>query len=123
MTTMTITDRQTTARAWFESLQDDIISRFEALENEADAALYGDDVGRFEKTPWQRGDGSEDLGGGTMAIMKGRLFEKVGVHVSTVHGKFSDEFAAQIPGAAENDGQFWASGISLIAHLTTPRVP
>ncbi|MEM1150472.1 MAG: oxygen-dependent coproporphyrinogen oxidase [Pseudomonadota bacterium] len=115
--------RKATARAWFESLQADIIARFEALEDEAQPPLYRGAAARFEKTPWSRGDGSEDLGGGTMAILKGRFFEKVGVHVSTVYGTFSEEFSAQIPGAKENGGRFWASGISLIAHLHNPRVP
>lgn len=116
-------NRKTKAREWFEHLQDDIISRFEALESAAENDLYPGQVGSFTKTEWKRGEGSDDLGGGTMALMKGRLFEKVGVHTSTVYGEFSDEFRAQIPGADESDGRFWASGISLIAHMTNPRVP
>ncbi|MEO0467106.1 MAG: oxygen-dependent coproporphyrinogen oxidase [Pseudomonadota bacterium] len=116
-------ERKIKARAWFEALQHDIISRFEALEDLASPPLYTGAAGRFQKTPWSRGDGSEDLGGGTMAIMTGRLFEKVGVHVSTVHGEFSEAFRAQIPGADKNGGQFWASGISLIAHMHSPRIP
>ena len=111
------------AQAWFESLQGDIIARFEALEDAAGPPLYGGPAGRFEKTAWTRGDGSEDLGGGTMALMKGRFFEKVGVHVSCVYGTFSEAFRAQIPGAEETGGRFWASGISLIAHMHSPRVP
>lgn len=111
------------ARTWFETLQDDIIARFEALEDEADAALYDGPPGRFEKTPWKRGDGSEDLGGGMMGLMHGRFFEKAGVHVSNVQGTFSEEFRREIPGAEDNDGRFWAAGISLIAHMRSPRVP
>lgn len=111
------------AAAWFRSLQDDIISRFETLETEAASSLYPDAIGKFEKTNWSRGDGQEDLGGGRMAIMRGRLFEKVGVHFSEVYGAFSEAFRAQIPGAEASDGQFWAAGISLIAHMHNPRVP
>ncbi|MEO0715040.1 MAG: oxygen-dependent coproporphyrinogen oxidase [Pseudomonadota bacterium] len=119
----TLEHRKQAAKAWFESLQDDIIARFEALEDKSAPPLYRGEAGRFEKTPWHRGDGSEDLGGGTMALMKGRFFEKVGVHTSTVFGTFSEAFQAQIPGADESGGKFWASGISLIAHLHNPRVP
>ncbi len=115
--------RKQTAASWFRTLQDDIIARFEALEDEASPPLYRGPAGRFERTEWQRGDGTEDLGGGRMALMRGRFFEKVGVHFSEVHGSFSEAFAAQIPGAEESGGRFWASGISLIAHLHSPRVP
>ena len=87
------------AKTWFKSLQDDIICRFEALEDEAERPLYTGEPGRFEKTEWTRGDGSEDLGGGRMAIMRGKFFEKVGVHFSEVYGSFSEAFRAQIPGA------------------------
>lgn len=111
------------AATWFRSLQDDIISRFEALEDEASRPLYSGNPGRFEKTEWSRGDGSEDLGGGRMAIMRGKFFEKVGVHFSEVYGSFSEAFRAQIPGADASDGKFWACGVSLIAHLHNPRVP
>ena len=111
------------AKAWFESLQGEIIARFEQIEREAEPPLYKGAPGTFEKTEWTRGDGTEDLGGGTMAIMKGKLFEKVGVHVSCVYGDFSEAFRAQIPGADKSGGRFWASGISLIAHLHNPRIP
>ncbi len=115
--------QKTRARQWFSALQDDILARFEGLDAAASPPLYKGLPGRFERTDWQRGETGEDLGGGQMAVMKGRLFEKVGVHVSEVYGEFSEAFRAQIPGANDSNGRFWASGISLIAHPVSPRVP
>jgi len=118
-----IEDRKASARAWFEDLQGRIIAAFETLEAEAPAELYAGAPAKFERSPWVRTDHTgAPGGGGTMALMRGRLFEKVGVHTSTVFGEFAPEFRAQIPGAAE-DPRFWASGISLIAHMTNPHVP
>ncbi|HCR66361.1 MAG TPA: coproporphyrinogen III oxidase, partial [Oceanicaulis sp.] len=117
-----LSDRRARAKAWFESLRDRICSAFEALEDVADPKLYPGEAGRFERTPWVRGDGDEELGGGVMGMMHGRLFEKVGVHVSTVFGEFSPEFAARVRGA-ETDPRFYATGVSLIAHMRNPHVP
>ncbi|MBI1406431.1 MAG: oxygen-dependent coproporphyrinogen oxidase [Caulobacter sp.] len=110
--------RKTSARTWFESLRDRILSAFEALEDAAPADLYPGAPGRFEKKPWVRAAG----GGGVMSMMHGRFFEKVGVHTSVVHGTFTPEMAATMPGAAE-DPRFFATGVSLIAHMASPRVP
>lgn len=115
--------RKAKAYEWFRKVQDDLISRLETIEDLAGPPLFHGAAGRFEKKDWKRGDGSEDLGGGTMAVLRGRVFEKAGVHVSCVHGSFSEAFAAQIPGADKSDGRFWASGVSVIIHPRSPRIP
>lgn len=116
-------DHKEKASLWFAELRDKICAEFEKIEDELSGTHPGLPAGRFERKPWSRKneDGSEG-GGGTMSVMRGRVFEKVGVNISTVHGRFSEEFRKKIPGA-ENDGAFWASGVSLVAHMRSPLVP
>jgi coproporphyrinogen III oxidase len=146
MYTSQIDTRNERARAWFETLRDRIVAAFEAVEDAlpATAPLADRPAGRFTRTPWNRTDhtgarpisglpeignvnagsakADPDGGGGVMAMMNGRVFEKVGVHVSTVFGEFAAEFRKDMPGAAD-DPRFFATGISLIAHLHNPHVP
>jgi coproporphyrinogen III oxidase len=142
---MDITEKKARAETWFRSLRDSICEAFEELEHEYAAQHpstqhgHGRSDGQeraasdseasgstpdlqshatFEIKPWDRAEG----GGGEIGMMKGRVFEKVGVNISTVHGEFSEKFRHEIPGAA-NDPRFWASGISLVAHMASPLVP
>jgi coproporphyrinogen III oxidase len=117
--------RKEMAKAWFEALRDRVVAAFEAIEDALPASTpFGNrPAGRFKPAPWSRTDHSgAPGGGGVMAMMRGRVFEKVGVHVSTVFGEFAPEFRRDIPGAAD-DPRFYATGISLIAHLHNPHVP
>ncbi|MDE1901636.1 MAG: oxygen-dependent coproporphyrinogen oxidase [Alphaproteobacteria bacterium] len=127
---MSSQEQKTQAEAWFRTLRDQICVAFEAIEDALQGTAHaGLPAGRFERTPWTRDNdaGAERSrpilkGGGEISILRGRVFEKVGVNISTVYGTFSEEFRKQIPGAVET-GTFWASGISLVAHMRNPHVP
>ena len=113
---MELAEKKALASDWFATLRDDICAAFEAIEDSV--VNKQKPAGRFERKSWSRKGG----GGGEMSLMRGQVFEKVGVNISTVFGSFSDDFKAEIRGA-ETDGAFWASGISLVAHMQNPHVP
>jgi len=113
-----IAAKQATAQAWFRALRDRIVSAFEQIEADVTGPNAHLPAGRFEISPWDREAG----GGGEMGMLHGRVFEKAGVHISTVHGEFSADFARQMPGTEEG-ASFWSSGISLIVHPWNPNVP
>lgn len=119
-----IDERKNKAVHWFENLQNRLVESFETLEADGPARPEAPaDPGRFVRKAWRRTDHSgAPGGGGTMAMLHGRVFEKAGIHASTVFGSFAPEFAKQIPGA-DVDPRFWASGVSLIAHPWNPHVP
>jgi coproporphyrinogen III oxidase len=109
-----INSKKKEATRWFVHLRDEICKSFEIIENTPSK----DNNISFSRKEWEREGG----GGGVISIMKGNVFEKVGVNISTVYGEFSEEFRGQIPGA-EEDGKFWASGISVVSHMFNPYVP
>ena len=114
-----MTDFSVRVADWFEKLRDIICGQFETIESEAeDSPLSNQPSGHFQRKNWTRDGG----GGGQISVMHGRVFEKVGVNISVVHGQFAEDFRDQIPGATD-DGQFWAGGISLVAHPQNPFVP
>lgn len=113
-------EKKKRASAWFKSLRDQICAEFEAIERDAPSELYSGEPGQFVYEDWTRK--VENGGGGTGGMLKGRVFEKCGVHISVVKGEFTPEMQKSVPGAA-NDPRFWAAGVSLIAHMVNPRIP
>lgn len=126
-----VATQQDSASAWFETLRDRICAAFEKLEDDLASGPHADlPAGRFVRTPWQKppldqlpANAPQLQGGGVMGVMHGRVFEKVGVNISKVYGTFTPEFRKQIPGGEDANGQFFATGISLVAHMRSPKVP
>jgi len=119
---MDIVKKQEITSDWFKNLRDQICAEFEKIEEEFALTNKLDNPGKFQRKNWNRDNNGSDGGAGEMSLMKGNVFEKVGVNFSKVYGEFSEEFRKQIPGA-ELDPNFWASGISLVAHMKSPLVP
>ena len=117
-----IEERKRRAAAWFRELRDRLCREFEKLEDELSGPGKELAPGRFVRTPWERPSETGGGGGGEMSLMRGRVFEKVGVNFSEVMGEFSQEFSRQMRGATQ-DRRFWACGISLVAHMRSPLVP
>ena len=109
--------KKATAAAWFRHVRDDLVGCLESIEAEG-GVDSGNPAGKFEINPWSRPDG----GGGEMGLLHGRVFEKAGVHISIVHGRFSEEFAKQMP-HTEAGAEFWSAGVSVIIHPWSPHVP
>ncbi len=123
MNAATVEERKARVQAWFAELRDRLCAALESIEHDYAGPLRELPPGRFTRKLWTRpAEDGADGGGGDMAVMKGRVFEKVGVNLSTVYGQFSSAFAKEMPGAAV-DPRYWASGISLVAHMRSPRVP
>ncbi len=116
---MTFETRKDKAAAWFKELRNTICTEFEQLEIEASDDLYPGEPSKFVFEDWKR---KNDGGGGTGGMLRGRLFEKCGVHISVVHGEFEGEMRESVPGA-KDDPRFWAAGVSLIAHMVNPHIP
>jgi coproporphyrinogen III oxidase len=117
MTSSDIDLHKTTATAWFRQVRDDLCARLEAIEDEGGATRDAP-AGRFDIRPWSRPEG----GGGEIGLLHGRVFEKAGVHISVVHGRFTEEFARQMP-HTEAGAEFWSAGVSVIVHPRNPHVP
>ena len=121
--TLALEEKKNFSANWFARLRDLICTEFEIIENEGSKQNQNKKPGTFERKTWNRkGDDGENCGGGTMSVMSGRVFEKVGVNISAVYGNFSPEFRKEVPGAEENPA-FWAAGISVVAHMCSPLVP